>query len=453
MAPRVLLLDTNTCTDPYPVYPLGLAYIAAALSKAGYHPVTRSVAAGDTEIEEYVRDSDPVCVGISLRNIDDTRIEDTAFYLPAVSRVVERVRSATAAPIVLGGSGYSLFPAELLRATGADYGIHGEGEKAFPRLLGALAGDRPLHSIGGLVRRVDGQVTVNPGMECSIEDIPVPSYDPNLARFFVRHSSMLGVQTQRGCGLRCSYCTYPLIEGKRFRRRPAERVCDDMEAALRSGAGYVFVVDSVFNSSEDHVAAICEEILRRGVIVQWGCFLRPRGIEQSLMDLMARAGLRHVEFGTDSLCDSVLERMGKDFSVDDVVRTSACARNARVHVAHFLIMGGPGETERTLDLTFANSERIGDALFFPFVGTRLYPGTPLHRHALNEGTVSREENLLRPYFYVSPSLSVKTIERRLADWAGRTRNWVVDDGRADPALMARLRQRGRKGPLWEYMAV
>jgi hypothetical protein len=88
LAPRVLLLDTNTCTDPYPVYPLGLAYIAAALSKAGYHPVTRSVAAGDTEIEEYVRDSDPVCVGISLRNIDDTRIEDTAFYLPAVSRVV-----------------------------------------------------------------------------------------------------------------------------------------------------------------------------------------------------------------------------------------------------------------------------------------------------------------------------------------------------------------------------
>jgi len=33
---RVLLVSSNVTTEPYPVYPLGLAVISAALSEAGH---------------------------------------------------------------------------------------------------------------------------------------------------------------------------------------------------------------------------------------------------------------------------------------------------------------------------------------------------------------------------------------------------------------------------------
>ena len=68
---------------------------------------------------------------------------------------------------------------------------------------------------------------------------------------------MMNIQTQRGCALHCCYCTYPLLEGRTYRRRPPESVVEELASLERHGARYVFFVDSVFNTSVDHVTAIC----------------------------------------------------------------------------------------------------------------------------------------------------------------------------------------------------
>ncbi len=47
----------------------------------------------------------------------------------------------TTAPIVVGGSGFTLLPEEVLDFLGADYGVVGEGERAFLELLGELSGN------------------------------------------------------------------------------------------------------------------------------------------------------------------------------------------------------------------------------------------------------------------------------------------------------------------------
>jgi radical SAM superfamily enzyme YgiQ (UPF0313 family) len=264
---------------------------------------------------------------------------------------------------------------------------------------------------------------------------------------------MVNLQTQRGCSYTCCYCTYPLIEGSRFRRREPQQVCEEIEAALAAKAGYFFIVDSVFNTSTAHVTAICEEIIRRGLKIQWGCFLRPQHCSAELLALMARAGLRHVEFGTDSLCDTVLQSYGKHFTVEDVIQASEAARKARVHYAHFLIIGGPGETEATIREGFANSRRIPKTVFFPFIGMRIYPGTPLYAYALREGVIKPDDDLLAPAFYVTPHVSVERMQQLLADFQVQAKNWIV--GELDPALtvvMQGLRAKGIAGPLWEFLA-
>ena len=49
-------------------------------------------------------------------------------FIPGYERIVRLVRDRTAAPIVLGGSGFSIFPGELMSLLGADFGVVGEGE-------------------------------------------------------------------------------------------------------------------------------------------------------------------------------------------------------------------------------------------------------------------------------------------------------------------------------------
>ena len=193
------------------------------------------------------------------------------------------------------------------------------------------------------------------------------------------------MQTQRGCGLRCCYCTYPVIEGRRHRRRPPELVAEEFEQLQRLGAKYVFIVDSIFNSSARHVTEVCEALLRRKVKLSWGCFLRPQGLTADLIKLMARAGLSHIEFGSDSFCDEVLAAYQKDFTFDDILRSSELARREHVDCCHFLICGGPGESRETLARSFANSQQLQGAVIMAVVGMRIYPGTHLFERAISEG--------------------------------------------------------------------
>jgi radical SAM superfamily enzyme YgiQ (UPF0313 family) len=452
VAQKVVLVNVNTCASPYPVFPLGLAHIAAALEAEGYEAHILDMALDAKTLPQQLQRLKPSYVGLSLRNIDDIQINNTHFYAPELEQATKQIRRATDAPIVLGGSGYSLFPDTLLKITGADFGIAGEGEQSFIALLKSLQTGARYQSIAGLVFHANGHIRINRKSACAAERIARPKFPQRLARHYVEKSAMLNIQTQRGCALKCSYCTYPLIEGKRFRRRSPESVCDDICAAQRAGANYVFIVDSVFNTSQEHVQAVCEEILRRNIRIKWGCFLRPKSITQPLMDLMARAGLSHIEFGSDSLCDTMLESYKKGFHVEDIVRASQCAQKAKVYYAHFLIIGGPSETEKTIRQSYANSKHIRRTVFFPFIGIRVYPHTPVYEFALKERVITEQTDLLPPYFYVSPKVSRKKTAHMISQFHAESHNWILEDiSQQHTHVMRGLRNIGVLGPLWEFL--
>ena len=452
MPSRVLLISVNTYASPYPVYPLGLAHVAAALERAGHVTCVLDMGRDKQRLESEIAAFRPEVVGLSLRNIDDVDIEKRRFFVPDLVEAVRRVKAATGVPVVIGGSAFSLFPEQILELSGADYGVKGEGERALPALVSALASGGDPRGIPGLVRRQGGAVTVNAPSACLPADIPLAAHPPELLAHYRQQSSMISVQTQRGCAFRCCYCTYPLIEGSRVRFRAAADVGEEAARLKAQGIRYFFVVDSVFNTSRDHVVAVCEEMIRRDLGMHWCCFLRPAGLDGELMDLMARAGLQHVEFGSDSFCDEVLSAYGKDFAFADILQASDLARARRIRYAHFLIAGGPGETEATLREGFANSRKLQRTVIFPFVGMRLYPGTRLFEIAVREEMVDPDARLLEPFYYVAPGLGEKRVRDLLAEFTAQAGNWVVGDLPPELARIARqLRAKGVEGPLWEFL--
>ncbi|MCU0771244.1 MAG: cobalamin-dependent protein [Verrucomicrobia bacterium] len=452
---RVLLLSVNQYDFPYPVFPLGAALVEAALRRAGHVVQFVDFNLNSLPLADVVAEFKPDYIGISLRNIDDALIQKRETFFETLLNVVGELRRYTRATIVLGGSGFSIFPDELLERSGADYGIQGEGESQFVELIDALNHGRPVSDLSGLVHRQNGLVRINPRsrMEYPDEIVP-PEVSSELTQYYLRKSSMLNLQTQRGCALRCCYCTYPLLEGRQYRRRPAGAVVEELSRMQAQGARYVFIVDSVFNTSPSHVSAICEGILRRGLRLQWCCFLRPKNLSRDLMALMARAGLKHVEFGSDSFSDRVLDRYGKALTFDDILASSQHAAAANVDCAHFLILGGPGETEETLAETFLNSKRLPDPTLMARVGMRVYPGTPLFDELRARTEVQPLPPLLKPFYYIEPPLSQDQVLAWLRRMAAEMPNWIFDDPPPEYYKMAeRLRARGIIGPLWSYFAM
>jgi radical SAM superfamily enzyme YgiQ (UPF0313 family) len=357
-------------------------------------------------------------------------------------------------PLILGGSAFSVFPRELLLLSGVDYGICGEGEGVLVPLLNALREGRQPGDLPGLVfRDPGGTVREVPRATCGAFDKTVPAHVPEILASYLARGALPGVQTQRGCPLECCYCTYPLIEGTRSRFRSGEEVAAELGQLAGLGVRYVFIVDSVFNSSTEHVVSVCEALIRAKIDISWECFLRPRGITRELLTLMRRAGLRHVEFGSDSLSDPVLESYGKHFTYGDVEHASREAHALELNYSHFIIFGGPGETPDTMEETLARTRRLPAAFFFATIGMRIYPGTPLWRRLAPEARGETPgDYLIEPRFYLEPPFTVDGLYARLQTEQRTASNWAVGD--PPPVFaeaMAKLRRRGVRGPMWEYI--
>jgi radical SAM superfamily enzyme YgiQ (UPF0313 family) len=452
---RILLISINQCETPYPVFPLGLAYIDAALQSAGHVTKWLDFQAERPPLAPVLAQFRPDYVGISVRNIDDVLIKHRETFFGELNSLCSEIRCEHSCPIILGGSGFSIFPKELLDYSGADFGIHGEGEHALLSLLDALEKRDDVSGLPGLVFRHADRIALNPrAAPFPDRNFGAPARPDVLIDFYLEKSAMLNVQTQRGCAFHCCYCTYPLIEGQQYHRRPPDAVAAEFESLQARGAKYVFIVDAVFNSCPEHVAGIAEALLRRNVTLPWGCFLRPKGITPDLMRLIARAGLAHIEFGSDSFCDSVLDAYGKRFTFDDICESSEMARRENVDYCHFLIAGGPGETRETLWEGFENSRRLTNAVILALVGMRLYPGTALLAHVMQESSAYAQADFLQPHYYLSAALNEEQVFEQLREFARRSPNWIIGD--PPPAYLKaieRLRARGVVGPLWGYFAL
>jgi len=450
----VLLVNPNLYDQPYPVYPIGLAYLEGGLRAAGFTPVTWDALAATDTLEQQIGSFGPAYVALSMRNIDNVQYHNPNSFVGNVLDYTRRIRAATQAPLIIGGSGFSIFPRELLELTGADFGIQGEGEASFALLLQALESGGDLDGIPGLVRRdPTGAIAINRPTAKLPTFLTEPIHNPELIRAYTTRGSLPGVQTQRGCPLKCCYCTYPLIEGRRSRYRPAESIVGEMKSLVGLGANYTFIVDSVFNTNEAHVTRTCEALIEANLGMEWQCFLRPRKLTRELLQLMRQAGLRHIEFGTDSLSDPVLSRYGKGFAFEEIEEASRYAQELGIKYSHFLIFGGPGETEDTVEETLERSMLLPGAFFFATIGMRIYPETPLWRElAPKREGLAPVDYVAAPRFHLEPTFTVTRLYARLQRHREKNHNWVVGDPPPEfLATMGKLRARGVRGPMWEYI--
>lgn len=448
---KLLLISANPVTTPYPVYPLGLDHVARAVSPPHRVEIIdiNSVRRLDG-LGERVRAAAPDAVGVAIRNVDNTDMADPVSYLPFHRTAVRHIRNAWDGPIILGGSGFTIFPAEFMAALGADYGIIGEGER-LAGLLDALEAGRSPAVLPGVIRPFEVPDYPPPDLDSSPQSAWLDPEAQHVS-YYLRRGGMLNLQTHRGCPFRCIYCTYPHIEGRRLRPVPPEAVAKAAVALQAAGARYLWIADSAFNADFNHSAAVADAFRRAGLTIPWGAFFTPTAPPSGYYRHLAEAGLTHVEFGTESLAEPVLFAYGKPFNHEAVFAAHRDAVAAGLHVAHYFLFGGPGETDGTLRQTLSRIDKLEKSVLFLFGGMRIYPHTALYDRAVREGQIDPGGSLLAPVFYRPPGLDAGAMARQIRDRAAGRTNWIWGAGGDETAaILSRLYDRGFTGPLWEQL--
>ncbi|RPH86460.1 MAG: radical SAM protein [Desulfobacteraceae bacterium] len=453
---RVLLISPNREISPDPVYPLGLASLAAVLKAGGitvkgsdlcFHPDWGKV------LEQDLESFRPDCIGLSIRNIDNVTYPRSTAYLPFIKEVVELCRRKTTAPIVVGGSGFTLLPEGVLDFLDADYGVVGEGERAFLDLLGKMAGDRlPRPSAEGSppVPSRDRMVTGKPIKE--LNALPWPDRETFDAGAYREQGGLANIQSKRGCPFHCIYCTYPLIEGRNVRVREPLGVVREIQALVDRGLDYIFFVDNNFNFPEEQAEGICREIIRQKVPVRWTAYVNPGFMTDRLGEAMKASGCAALEFGLDAAAPKQLDALGKNFSVLQIREAARICREQELLFCFSLLMGGPGETRATLEETLAQAADLNPTAVICMTGIRVFPGTRLAEIARKEGLLPENWNPLEPFFYLSPEVR-DHLESRLLEFSEVHPNWIFPGLGIDllPGEAAKMHRLGLKGPLWVYL--
>ena len=442
MGIRCFLISTNTVTTPYAVHPLGIAHLSGALSQHGHEVMQFDVLAEPAAavLAQRLLNFRPHLIGVSIRNIDTVDSGDPQFFLDDLSETLTDIRASSSAPIVVGGSGFSLFPQKIMALSGADYGITGEGEQSICDLADALERGKP-PAAGTLLNG-------SPGGDG--EWFPV-AYDDGIADYYLKRGGTLNLQTKRGCPFQCDYCSYPLLEGRRYRYRDPEEVADEVRRLTSEhNARFVFFTDSVFNDLKGEYLKIAEAIIRQGNSTPWCAYFRPSRMERDALQTLKRSGLHSIEYGTDATSDATLEGMHKPFTMEEVFYTQKLTAELGIPSAHFVIFGGPEEDQHTFEEGLINMERLSDSVVFAFNGIRILPHAPIQKRAIAEGIIGADDDLLEPVFYFSPKIDRDYMKRRLEEeWTGRENRVFSVAGGFDQ--LEELHKMGFSGPLWDKL--
>ncbi len=469
---RVLLVNPNRMRPP--VAPIALEYLAAALSRANHQVTVADLGLVDdpaVELASTLDAFDAQLVGVTVRNSDDCFMASATSFVPATAELVAQIRERTAAPIVLGGAGFSAVPDGLLARTGADYGVRGDGEDALPRLATAIEERADPAGIPGLAIRGRASMGAPPANAPDLSGSEPLRWEWIEVADYFRQGGQAGVETKRGCPQACVYCADPLSKGSRVRPRPLEAVAREIAGLVAAGIDHLHLCDAEINIPPEHLVALCRELARRGLgeRVRWYGYATPQGFSAELARWARRAGCAGINFGSDSGDDAMLAALGRSHTAVDVAAATKACRDEGIAVMHDLLLGGPGETRESIARTIELMKHLEPTCVGVSFGVRLYPGTRLARAITQQGPLARvpgvrgevegNEDLALPVFFVEPGLGDEP-ERYIADLIGRDPRFFfggqveeeADYNYNDNTRLAEAIRNGARGAYWRILA-
>ncbi len=390
MAVKILLVNPNTYKSP-PVLPIGLEYLSSALRKHDYqcditdltfveHPLG--------ELKDILSKKSYDIVGFSIRNIDSCLYLNNEFFLDKFKKMLDCVKDYDL-PVVLGGSGFSASPNEILEYFKADYGITGPGEVAFPVFLKLWKSNR-----------LDARI-INGwdyGLDDNLEMLRAKEIEYNR---YVENDGIIGFSTHVGCSNSCPYC----IEAKKpVYYRGIPEVIKEIESLTNRGYHNFHLCDSEFNEDLEYSKKFCKTIIKRTFDFKWTLYMKPYPYDEELFELLGKSHVYLITLSVDS--DKKIQA-GNNYSYDDLEKIIKYCKKYDIGIAVDLLTGYPDEslqsTKEVIGFFRKNRPKTVGINFY----YRLFRNTGL-THLIDKNPVmqtkltrlyAKEESCIIPIFY------------------------------------------------------
>lgn len=369
---KLCLVNPPLATEGAHYVPLGLAYLAALLRESGHE-----VSVADAQ---YQSEADVLSKATSADVVGITCISHNFPRAAALASAIKKINPA--AQVVMGGPHVTFTDTAVLQQQCADIIVRHEGEQTLLELLYTLEREGDLSLVSGITYRGEEGIKRTPERPFiqDLDTVPFPARDLFQREKYYTEESVVQILSGRGCSYQCVFCSCASMWGHRVRLRSPQNVVDEIENVIGTYSIRRFgFVDDTFTIVGNHTHGICEEILTRGLDIEWACNVRVDTLTEDLVQLMKRAGCARFFMGVESGNQKTLDFVKKKTTITQIEKAVKIARKYSIEVVISCILGFPNETytdtERTIDFAISLE---GDRYFFNFL--LLYPGTELYEH-------------------------------------------------------------------------
>ncbi|MBS3096368.1 radical SAM protein [Candidatus Woesearchaeota archaeon] len=225
--------------------------------------------------------------------------------------------------------------------------------------------------------------------EVNLDDLPYPAWDLfDYSKFgnslLIKGKPAFFVQGSRGCFYRCNYCPYLVIGDKHKIRKP-EKVVDEIEYLIKKyNAKAIIFRDPLFTGIRKNAKAIAQEIINRGVKINWMCETRLDHLDKEMIDLFHKAGMRTVKVGIESASEEVLRADNRiPITIKHQEEMINYCDKKHIKVCAFYIVGHPDDTHKTISDTISYAKRLNTSIANFTVATP-YPGTVFYENVKDD---------------------------------------------------------------------
>ena len=397
---------------------LGLLHLASVVRQHGYVPEIIESDILDWDIDAvaaHVIAQRPKFVGITLFTVG-------VWGSVKIARKIKATLPET--KIIVGGPHISsMGPDTIKRFSEFDIAVQGEGELILLELLKAYRESRPVHEVRGVIYRDElGEVRLThpPHTSTVLDDLPFPAWDllpgfPHkykLAVYDYPRGPVATIAASRGCPFHCKFCDTSTF-GARVRYYSPEKVVEMMKHLNeRYGVRHVLFVDDLFLASRLRATEFCERLIASGLRMTWSCAARVDTVRPDLLSLMKKSGCWQISFGLETGSNDMLIKMDKYARVEKSEQAVKWTAAAGIRVKGLFMLGYPGETRESIELTKAFVKRIPMTIMNLTKFTP-YPGSPIYRELYK--TNIREDHWERMngmnFVWAPPGIDVDELDR------------------------------------------
>jgi len=401
--------------------PLGILYLAAVLEKNGHDPeildclISSSAQVRHTAdkiihgipeqiILKKIRQTSPDVVGIS--NQFSAQIENVIYLANLIKKINQKII------VVVGGPHISIAGKKLISENkNIDFGVIGEGEYIFLKLIKSLEADLPFSNISSLIfRNAQGQTIANPfgGFIQNLDDLPLPAYNLiDMPKYFQLLSQgfktrpnttprSISMITSRGCPYNCIFCSIHLHMGKRFRAHSPTYVIEHIKHLVEKyQISHISFEDDNFTLDVPRCKKILQAIIDNQLPITWDTpnGIRADNVDEELIALMKKSGCQELIFGIESGSQRVLDEIiDKKLKLSQALTAIKLCKKYKIKTKAFFVIGFPGETKKEIQQTIDLSLKLykkydvtsGLLLATPLLGTRLHQICQTHNYLVKE---------------------------------------------------------------------